>query len=173
MTRHKRLVAAVLCVLGLTVATLAVPSSAGALSTSSRIEVAVFKLLNQERAAHHLRAVLSSKRLKQSAAAHNAAMARVNTLSHRLPGERDLGARITHTTFPWTWAGENIGYNTDMSTNGALVLERMMYGEKPPNDGHRLNILSRLATSVGIEVLLDTRHHKLWLTVDFGHYHPA
>jgi uncharacterized protein YkwD len=44
----------------------------------------------------------------------------------------------------------------------------MMFRERPPNDGHRLNILSRTFRNVGIDVYFDNAHHKMWFTQDFG-----
>ena len=49
-----------------------------------------------------------------------------------------------------------------------LALEKQMYHEVAPNDGHRVNILSRTFTQVGIDVYYDARHHKIWFTQDFG-----
>jgi uncharacterized protein YkwD len=44
----------------------------------------------------------------------------------------------------------------------------MMYNEVAPNNGHRLNILSTRFKDVGIDVVIDTTHGKLWLTEDFA-----
>jgi uncharacterized protein YkwD len=41
-----------------------------------------------------------------------------------------------------------------------------MYNQKPPNDGHRRNILSRNYTEVGIDVHISGG--KLWLTQNFA-----
>jgi uncharacterized protein YkwD len=172
---HRRLLRRVLlaCLaVALTASAVAVISPSAGAATTTSMEAAVLKLINQERAAHHLKPMRVSIRLKISASRHNALMARANVLSHQLPGEGGLGYRVTKTTFPWNRLGENIGWNSDMSTAGALQLERMMYDEKAPNDGHRQNILSKTMNYVGVEVLLDPRHHKLWLTEDFGHYTP-
>jgi uncharacterized protein YkwD len=43
-----------------------------------------------------------------------------------------------------------------------------MYYEKAPNDGHRRNILNPAYRDVGISVVQDFVHHRIWLTVDFG-----
>ena len=43
-----------------------------------------------------------------------------------------------------------------------------MYNETPPDDGHRRNILSSSFTEVGIDVVEDTAHGKVWLVTDFG-----
>jgi uncharacterized protein YkwD len=126
-------------------------------------------LLNQERAAHHLPALRMKTALINSAYQHNVDMAAHNTMSHQLPGEKSLGSRIDAAHYNWCTAGENVGYTSDMTGPGARVLERIMYNEKAPNDGHRLNILSKSFQDVGISIVTDSAHHRLWLTVDFGH----
>ena len=95
-------------------------------------------------------------------------MQAANTLAHQLPGEADLGKRESQQGVNWTFAAENIGETTDQSVNGALGLHQAMMDEKPPDDGHRQNILSKNATIVGIDVLMDAQHGKLWLTEDFA-----
>jgi len=42
-----------------------------------------------------------------------------------------------------------------------------MYNEKPPNDGHRKNILSSGFTMIGIDVIRDDKG-IVWLTQDFA-----
>jgi hypothetical protein len=46
----------------------------------------------------------------------------------------------------------------------------MMYNEKAPYDGHRVNIQYPYFANVGVDVLIDTTHQKVWLTVDFGRH---
>ena len=65
-------------------------------------------------------------------------------------------------------AGENIGWNTDLRTQGIQSLERDMYNEKAPDNGHRLNILDKHFTQVGIDIYYDAAHQKIWFTQDFG-----
>jgi hypothetical protein len=55
-----------------------------------------------------------------------------------------------------------------MTQAGALALQTMMYNEVAPNNSHRLNILSTHYKDVGVDILLDGAHGKLWLTEDFG-----
>lgn len=43
-----------------------------------------------------------------------------------------------------------------------------MMAEQPPNDGHRLNILSPSYNLLGVDVVIDAAHHTLWLTEDFA-----
>ncbi len=48
-------------------------------------------------------------------------------------------------------------------------MQRKMYGEKPPGEtGHRANILSTQFTKVGISVVFDAAHLRMWVTQDFG-----
>ena len=94
-------------------------------------------------------------------------------MSHQLPGELSLGARITRTGYRWSYIGENVAWNSDISKAGVLLLQRLMYNETPPNDGHRQNILSRAFKHVGVDVYIDRVHHKVWLTTDFGRPRPT
>jgi uncharacterized protein YkwD len=129
---------------------------------------AVFDAINSSRHAAGRSALRWDDRLQTSAQRHNQAMANANTLSHQTPGEADLGQRESNAGVFWWWAGENIGMSTDLTQQAALGLESAMVNEQPPNDGHRQNILSRNAQAVGVAVLLDATHHRLWLTEDFA-----
>ena len=106
--------------------------------------------------------------LRTSSRHHNEAMARANTMSHQLPGEPVFSQRMTNAGYNWSWAGENIAYNSNMTLSGVLILQRMMYRERAPYNGHRLNILNRNFAEVGVDVYVDRAHHKVWLTTDFG-----
>ena len=137
-------------------------------STERSFAAAVTSLLNSERHAHHLRALRTDAHLVSSARSHNAAMARTNTMSHQVRGESALGRRMDRAGYHWTWNGENIGFNSRTTKAGVLILQKAMYNERPPYNGHRLNILSTHFRQVGVDVYLDRAHHKAWLTVDFG-----
>jgi uncharacterized protein YkwD len=128
----------------------------------------VLRLLNQERAAHGLSALRWNAQLTSLARAHNARMARTDTLEHQLPGERSFPTQVSGTGYRWNSCGENIALNPDWSRTGVLYLEKMMYHEKPPENGHRLNILDHTYRAVGIDVRMDARHHKAWLTEVFA-----
>ena len=132
------------------------------------ISNAVLSLLNSERAANHLKPLTASTQLITSARNHNLAMARANTMSHQVAGEPALGTRETAAGYQWSWAGENIGWNSDMSLPGVLLLQKTMYNEQAPNNGHRLNILNSHFTNIGVDVYLDNTNHRIWLTTDFG-----
>ncbi len=144
-------------------------SSTGSTTTKeNQIAQAIFQAINQSRAANKLPPLKWSNALASSARQHNLAMQAANTLSHQLPGEPGLGARENQQGINWTWAAENIGETTDQSVNGALALHQAMMNEQPPDNGHRLNILTTTGTMVGVAILLDQQHGKLWLTEDFA-----
>jgi uncharacterized protein YkwD len=167
---RRTLTAAAVVLASLVVSTIgpAPQSASAATSTENYIAVNVFYRMNAERQAHGLPQLRMYQPLLNSASAHNSMMARYNTLSHQLPGEASLGARISATGYHWTYIGENIAWNSEMDVWGALAEQTAMYNETAPNNGHRLNILSSRFVNVGVAVLLDTAHHKLWLTEDFG-----
>jgi uncharacterized protein YkwD len=168
---RRTLVAVTLCsgavvtgVAGASPAAAATPTATHASAIASQ----VLLLLNHERAAHRLPSLRMNSHLITSAHAHNVTMARNNKMSHQLAGEANFADRITHAGYRWQTAGENIGWNSDWSLNGALLLQRIMYNEKAPADGHRRNILNRSYRDVGIHIVMDTTHHKMWITLDFG-----
>jgi uncharacterized protein YkwD len=170
--RRRLLIAALVSLATLVTSTLAAPVADASVPPRSSLELqidnAVRSLINSERAAHHLAGLSMSSQLMLSAREHNVAMAHYNRMSHQLPGEAAWTTRISSTGYHWHYAGENIAWNSDMSENGVLALEKMMYGEQPPNDEHRVNILSSHFHDVGVDVYFDRTHHKVWLTTDFG-----
>jgi uncharacterized protein YkwD len=130
---------------------------------------AVLTQINAARAQAGLPALQWSNLLLNSAHQHNLAMAAANQLSHQLPNESDLGARVSQAGVTWTLVAENIGVSSDYldPTDAATSLDQAMLNEKPPDDGHRQNILSN-ASSIGIDVLVDTQNQRIWLTEDFA-----
>jgi uncharacterized protein YkwD len=173
-TRLRRVAVSIAALLGV-LASLFVTAGPAAATLPTRtayessIAWAVKNLIVTERAANGVPYIGMSKYLQLSARRHNVTMAKYNTMSHQLPGEPYFGTRITQTGYIWNYAGENIAWNSAISTSAALTLEKMMYNEVAPYDGHRLNILNRHFSNVGVDVYIDNTHHKLWMTVDFGH----
>jgi uncharacterized protein YkwD len=129
---------------------------------------AVLTLINRERASKGLAALRWNAGLQRSAHKHNVLMAAANVLSHQLPGEAAFGDRERAAGVHWKSAGENIGWGQGDPTSAALSLNQSMFNEKPPDNGHRLNILSTSSNVVGIDVVVDSAHNKVWLTEDFA-----
>lgn len=129
---------------------------------------AVLALMNTQRALHGRAPLRMNSLLVRSAHAHNLWMARYNTMSHQLTGEAFFANRILSAGYDYLNAGENIGWNSVRTLTGVLDLQKIMYNEVPPEDGHRQNILNANFRDVGIDVYFDSHNNKLWLTQDFG-----
>jgi uncharacterized protein YkwD len=142
--------------------------SSSSYATRSDWASAVLAELNAERANHGLRTLKINSKLVSAAHTHNLTMAKANTLSHQLSGEAALGSRISAAGYRWSAVAENVAYNSSRSQAGVLAVQKAMYNEKPPNDGHRKNILSESYVDVGIDVISDSVHGKVWLVTDFG-----
>jgi uncharacterized protein YkwD len=133
----------------------------------------VLKLINGARAQAGLPRYTLTAGLRRSSRRHSNLMAHGCGLSHQCPGEPSLGARETAAGVPWTTAGENIGEGGPVAdtaagiTQMALTLTRDMLGEKPPDDGHRLNLLNPAFHHIGIAIYRD-RSGTVWLTQDFS-----
>jgi uncharacterized protein YkwD len=159
-------------------ASLATPSPASS-ATDSRGALPgapagqVLALINQARSAAGLPPLTITAGLESSASAHNLTMAGGCGLSHQCPAEPELGTRETAAGVVWSACGENIGEGGPVAdTNAAIAqmavgLTQDMLNEKPPDDGHRRNILSSSFTHIGIAIYLDSSG-TVWLTQDFS-----
>jgi uncharacterized protein YkwD len=134
------------------------PPPAPSLPANASAASQVLALINQARAQAGLPAYTVTSGLDLSSSRHNQLMAGGCGLSHQCPGEAALGDRETAAGVHWTAAGENIGEggpeaDTDSAiAQMAVALTQDMLNEKPPDDGHRLNILSSTFTHIGITV---------------------
>jgi uncharacterized protein YkwD len=143
----------------------------GAASSSAAAQV--LSLINQARAQAGLSAYTISSGLDTSSRKHTMVMASGCGLSHQCPGEAALGDRLTAAGVHWTSAGENIGEggpepdSSSAIASMAVGLTQDMLNEKPPDDGHRLNILSSSFHHIGIYVFRDS-HGTVWMTQDFS-----
>jgi uncharacterized protein YkwD len=133
----------------------------------------VLDLINQARAQAGLPAYTLTTALGRSAGHHDRVMANGCGLSHQCPGEPSLGDRETAAGVPWTTAGENIGEGGPVADSSALiaqmavVLTKDMLNEKPPDDGHRENILNSAFHHIGIAIRRDSSG-TVWMTQDFS-----
>ncbi|KPC61851.1 sigma-70 family RNA polymerase sigma factor [Streptomyces chattanoogensis] len=132
----------------------------------------VLAVINKARADHGLPPYTLTSGLTRSAESHNTVMSDGCGLSHQCPGEAPLGDRETAQGVHWGAAGENIGQasagpDPQQIASAAVGLTQSMLNEKPPNDGHRQNILSTAFHHVGIGVHRDA-NGAVWLTQDFS-----
>jgi uncharacterized protein YkwD len=149
------------------------PASGGGTGQQGVPADQVLALINQARTQAGLAALSFSSGLDQSASQHNSTMASGCGLSHQCPGEPAIGDRETAAGVHWTAAGENIGEEGPVSdtttaiAQAAVALTQDMLNEQPPNDGHRLNILSTSYAHIGIAVYRGS-DGTVWLTQDFS-----
>lgn len=129
----------------------------------------LFDTLNAERAAHGKPALRWDPRLHTSACLHNVAMGNADTMSHQLGGEAGLGDRVSAQGVRWTIAAENIGWDNELGGGGVVAttaVNALMMNEGPGGD-HYDNIMCA-ANYVGVSVVLDQVHGKVWITEDFA-----
>ena len=107
----------------------------------------LFELLNRERVASHLPELKWDDTLFKAARKHALLMLDLNILEHQLPGEPGLEERLTNAGARFTYIAENIALGKDSAT----IHDGWMH-----SPGHRANILSPRATSVGIAVVRGT-----------------
>jgi uncharacterized protein YkwD len=132
----------------------------------------VLALINSARAQAGLPAYALSSGLETTSQAHTLLMAGGCGLSHQCPGEPVLGQRLTAAGVPWTSCGENVGDGGPEPDTAAAIaqmavgLTQDMLNEQPPDDGHRLNILSSEFRFIGIYVFSGAGG-TVWMTQDF------
>jgi uncharacterized protein YkwD len=149
------------------------PATAPAKAQDATAAAQVLALINQARSSAGLPALTVTSGLEASSSAHNLTMAGGCGLSHQCPGEPAIGDRETAAGVHWTAAGENIGEGGPVDDTGTAIaqmavgLTQSMLDEQPPNDGHRMNILSTSFTHIGIAVYRDGSG-TVWLTQDFS-----
>jgi uncharacterized protein YkwD len=149
------------------------PQASSPPAQQATVATQVLAMINQARAQAGLPLYSLNAGLDNSAGAHNARMAAGCGLSHQCPGEPPLGTRETDAGVNWTSAGENIGEGGPVADTTAAIaqmalgLTQDMLNEKPPDDGHRLNILSSSFQIIGIAVYRDGSG-TVWMTQDFA-----
>jgi len=129
---------------------------------------ALLSAVNTARTQAGLPALSWSPGLQRSAARHNRAMAAANQLASRVAGEPSLGVRQANQGVAASFAAENLGYADGAGLAAILAVHQQMLAEQPPENSRRQNLLSTAVTAVGIDVLLDSAHGRLWITEDFA-----
>ena len=119
----------------------------------------VTRLVNVEREKVGCTALAADTRLQAAAQKHSDLQAAQNTMSHRLPGEADLGDRITAEGYRWGGIAENVaaGYTT-----AASVMNGWMNSAP-----HKANILECDYKHLGVGVAKATNGTLYWTQV-FG-----
>jgi uncharacterized protein YkwD len=127
--------------------------------------------INAARAAAGLSALTLDTKLSKASAIHNQLMINGCGLEHQCSGESGIGDRFSAQGVQWTSAGENIGFGSSGASDADIIkaangLTDSMLAEKPPNDGHRKNLLNTGYKRIGLSVTRDSKGIT-WMTQDF------
>lgn len=127
--------------------------------------------INAARVDAGLSALTLDDDLSKASALHNQLMINGCGLSHQCPGEDSIGPRFSAQGVQWSSAGENIGFGSSAGSDAAIIkaangLTDSMLAEKPPNDGHRKNLLNTGFKHIGLSVVRDSKGIT-WMTQDF------
>lgn len=124
--------------------------------------------VNQARKAAGVAALTIDSRIHGETLVHSEDMTCYG-FGHYVPPGTTPASRMAAAGVSFTWHGENIGEageGTDLQKVEWLF--NVMITEKPPNDGHRQNILSPNFTRTGIGIYVENGDGSLWLTEDFA-----
>ena len=125
--------------------------------TEQSASAALLQATNEDRSGHGLQPVRQDSALTRAAWKHAQRMVASGTLSHQLPGEQDLIARVQQTGLHCTTVAENVA---EALTSGQINAEWMQ------SPMHRANLLDPRVNVVGIAIV---RHHgELYAVEDFA-----
>jgi uncharacterized protein YkwD len=143
-------------------------SNPPATSLSEQLEQQLFALINHDRSVQGLYPYVLNSTLSAGARLHSVKMSGCG-LSHQCPGEPNPCQRVTNEGISWTSCGENVGYTSPYPSawGGVQGIEKDMLDEQPPDDGHRLNLLSTSYHRIGVGIYIDARGY-VWITEDFA-----
>ena len=141
------------------------------LATDDSVLGEVLTHINAARVDAGLSALTLDADLSKASALHNQLMINGCGLEHQCPGEDSIGPRFSAQGVQWTSAGENIGFGSSGGSDAEIIkaangLTDSMLAEKPPNDGHRRNLLNTGFKRIGLSVIRDSKGIT-WMTQDF------
>lgn len=125
--------------------------------TEQQAAAELFQAANQDRADNNLPALRHDSALTSAAWKHAQTMVASGSLSHRLPGEADLSARIQQAGVHCSTVAENVAE--------APTAERIN-NEWMHSSAHRANLLDPKVNAVGIAVV--EKHGELFAVQDFA-----
>jgi uncharacterized protein YkwD len=130
--------------------------------------------LNQHRAQYGLSPLTFDDTAEKAAQFHAEEMEQAGEMRHEDASGRSPLQRFEALGGRADYYGENIGYWTPGVVDPVLLwhvigsLDAEMMAEKPPNDGHRRNILSQNYSAVGIGIAVGP--HGVFISEDFLGY---
>ncbi len=119
-------------------------------------EQEIVRMVNRERQARGLGALVMDERLRLLARQHSALMATAGDVDHQLPGEANFLHRLQTQRLRYDTCGENVAFNRDAASAHAALMN---------SPGHRANILDGEFNSIGVGVLQTPM--GIYVTQDF------
>jgi uncharacterized protein YkwD len=147
------------------------PAGVSVPKTGDAILDAVLEHINAARTDAGLSPLTLDADLSKASAKHTQLMINGCGLEHQCPGESGLGDRFTAQGVRWSSAGDNIGFGSSGASDAQIIkaangLTDSMLAEKPPNDGHRKNLLNTGFKHIGLSIVRDAKGIT-WMTQDF------
>ena len=147
------------------------PATSTVPKTGDAILDTVLEHINAARTDAGLSPLTLDADLAKASAKHTQLMINGCGLEHQCSGESGLGDRFTAQGVRWSSAGENIGFGSSGAGDADIIraangLTDSMLAEKPPNDGHRKNLLNTGFKRIGLSIVRDAKGIT-WMTQDF------
>ena len=134
------------------------PSTGAAMSPAEQSAATeLFDAANQDRAQQNLQSLRDDPALTQAAWLHAQRMVQSGSLSHQLPGEPGLIARVQQAGVHCSTVSENVA----QAPTAAQINYEWMHSES-----HRANLLDPRVNAVGIAVI--KKHGELYAVQDFA-----
>ena len=131
-----------------------------AVNTAS-LERSMVRKVNAAREAEGLPPLEVSSVLRSNARAHSADMADNDFFSHTSPTRGTFSARVNASGISYYGAGENIAYNSSVSSAHSQLMG---------SSGHRANILNTDFTHIGIGIEWDEEEGVFYITQWFAKF---
>lgn len=146
-------------------------ASAAAISGPASVDESIFyQDTNTYRHEYKLPALRAATCLRDRARAWSKVMATQGNYYHSPTVFPDI-TKACNVTGRAGAMSENVGYSGGCDATAydhcAQTVFDLMVGERPPDDGHRRNILSTYPYYVGIGTYYDAQTHTVWITQDF------
>jgi uncharacterized protein YkwD len=143
----------------------AVPLPSGLAACPANAGTAMITLVNRDRhQTGNLAPLTENTNLDWAARKHSVMMASTDVMTHN---GWDTEIHDSHYVVGAPgWTGQNIAYMSGGFS--PATIESMFFNEVPPNDGHRLNILSTNYHNIGIGCIVNNSTHTYWWSQDFG-----
>jgi uncharacterized protein YkwD len=145
-----------------------VPTTPASSPSATALAQALFSTLNDARRQAGLTSLSWNPGLQRSAAGHDLAMAAANQLASQVGDEPELKVRQANQGVVASFSAESLGYAESTELAGAIAVQQQMLAELPPDDSRRQTLLSTAVNAIGIDVLLDPAHGRVWVTEDFA-----